>query len=269
MKNNFDFAILGGDRRMAILAKMLENVGTCKHFLNSDGDIPERIEATATILPIPCSFDGIRLSCFAGAPLLNDVISHIYSPFVFGGRIPAEIRKELTARGMRVYDLLEDEALLIKNAQLTAEGALGIIIAETQRAVLGARITVIGFGRIGRALARILTALGARVTVAVRSDAQLAEAECLGCLTVPLTELPTAIAGADAVCNTAPAHVLGRAELAAFSAGVPFIELASGGFNASSEVRFINAQGLPGKTAPESAAQIIYDRITDLLLRQI
>ena len=47
---------------MAILAKMLENVGTCKHFFNSDGDIPERIEATATILPIPCSFDGIRLS---------------------------------------------------------------------------------------------------------------------------------------------------------------------------------------------------------------
>jgi len=34
-------------------------------------------------------------------------------------------------------------------------------------------------------------------------------------------------------------------------------------------LRRINAPGLPGRTAPESAALIIYERITDLLKRQI
>ena len=266
--NNVDFAVIGGDRRMSLLAGMLG----CRHYLYESDTLPEKIESTAAVLPVPCSLDGRTLNA-AGATPLWEVISRIRSPFVFGGRIPADVREALTARGTRVYDLLEDEALLIKNAQLTAEGALGIIIAETQRSVCGASIAILGFGRIGRALARMLTALGASVTVAARSAAQLAEAECMGCRTASIAEPLAVFQGADAVCNTAPAKIADADALATLGGDAPFIELASGGYNAdaarAANVRLINAQGLPGKTAPESAAQIIYDRITDLLLRQI
>jgi dipicolinate synthase subunit A len=188
---------------------------------------------------------------------------------VFGGRIPETVKDTLRLKGTRVYDLLEDEALLIKNAQLTAEGALGIIINETSRAVLGARILIFGYGRVGRALAQVLTRLGADVLAVARKPEQLACAECDGCTPIPFSEAYAYTDSAHVICNTAPVCVIDGN----FSADALFIELASGGYNAErakeAGIRFINAQGLPGKTAPETAAEIIYDRITDNLLRQI
>lgn len=268
-----DFAVIGGDVRMAMLAKMLEKQYTCRHLLLSDGGLPDCIAAKTAILPVPCSLDGRHLNCAVQGLALSDVTERINADCILGGRIPGDIRTALTARGARVLDLLEDEALLIKNAELTAEGALGIIINETSRAVLGTRILILGYGRVGRALARVLRALGAEVLVGARDPTQLASAECEGCTPVPLAEIGTALHGTQVVCNTVPASLLDAPALASLGKDALFIELASGGFNAKNAetagVRFINAQGLPGKTAPESAAQIIYDRITDLLLRQI
>ncbi len=271
--NQMNFAVIGGDRRMAMLAELLEKQGSCYHFLYKNEDLPESIIADTAVLPVPCSFDGTTLNSTQNAPLLFDIASRINAAAVFGGRIPEDIKAVLNAKGIRVYDLLEDEALLTRNAQLTAEGALGIIIGETKRAVLGARILIFGYGRVGRALARVLLPLGARVFVAARNPAQLACAECDGCTHVRLSEASAFLGGTDVICNTVPARVLDKSALAALKKDTLFIELASGGHNAEcakdADVRFINAQGLPGKTAPESAALIIYDRITDLLMRQI
>lgn len=271
--NGIDFAVIGGDTRMAMLTKMLKNRYTCRHFTFDGGKLPEGIAAKTAVLPVPCSFDGIRLNCTANAVPLSDIIPLIDADTVFGGRIPDTIKAELTAKGARVHDLLEDEALLIKNARLTAEGALGIIIGETERTVLGMRILILGYGRVGRALARVLRPLGADVLAAARDPAQLADAECDGCIPIPLAEVRSVLREAQVICNTAPARLLEADALAVLPTDALFIELASGGFNAKTTadtgVRFINAQGLPGKTAPESAALIIYDRITDLLLRQI
>ncbi len=271
--NHINIAVIGGDKRMAILADLLKKRGICRHFLYENAELPDSIAADTVVLPVPCSFDGKSLSCACKAPSLTDVSTRINAASVFGGRIPEDIKAALSAKGMRVYDLLEDEALLIRNAQLTAEGALGIIISETKRAVLGARILILGYGRVGRALARTLVSLGADVFAAARNPAQLASAECDGCTPVPLSDISAFVHGTHVICNTVPARVLDKDTLAALGTDAPFIELASGEYNAQcareSGVRFINAQGLPGKTAPESAANIIYDRITDLLMRQI
>lgn len=267
--NNVDFAVIGGDRRMSLLAEMLGKRGKCEHLLKNGELLPENITAETVILPIPCSFDGVLLNCAGNAPTLAELAARVNARYAFGGRIPEAVKTTLRARGATVCDLLEDEALLIKNALLTAEGALGIIISETSRAVLGSRILVFGYGRVGKALAHVLVPLGADVLVAARKPAQLAEAECDGCTPVPFSEASAYMGGVHVICNTAPACVLDKVA----SADAVFIELASGGYNAEcakkAGMRFINAQGLPGKTAPESAAKIIYDRITDLLMRQI
>ncbi len=271
--NHMNFSVIGGDKRMAMLARLLKRQGGCKHYLYEIEDLPESISADAVVLPVPCSFDGISLNCALSTHLLSGIVTRIKAATVFGGRIPGDIKSCLSANGTKVYDLLEDEALLVKNAQLTAEGALGIIINETKRAVLGSRILILGCGRVGRALVRVLRPLGADVLVAARDPAQLAYSECAGCTPVRLSEVSAFVRNTHVICNTVPAKLLGSECLAALERDTLFIELASGGYNTecvkAAGVRFINAQGLPGKTAPETAALIIYDRMTDLLTRQI
>ncbi len=62
-------------------------------------------------------------------------------------------------------------------------------------------------------LARLLRALGAKVTVAARRAGARAQAEADGCSAVPMQRLGAAAAEADCIINTVPALVLGRAVL--------------------------------------------------------
>ena len=57
-----------------------------------------------------------------------------------------------------------------RNAALTAEGALFAAMRAQERALGDCDCLVIGWGRIGRALTEMLVALGARVTVASRTE---------------------------------------------------------------------------------------------------
>ena len=281
MKNT-EYAVIGGDGRMAVLAKMLEREGDCRLFLNGGATFPEKRDledARAVILPVPCSFDGVHLNCTADAPPLTDITSLIGEGTVlFGGRLPEGVKELCAARKIPCHDLLEDEALLLENAALTAEGALEILLRELPRSIRGAEVLVFGFGRIGQALARCLVPLGAQVSVAARSDSQLSLARCMGCTSLHLSDasLCKRIGSVpwDAAINTVPARIFGLGLLKALPEGMPYVELASGGGVSEAEatlhgIRRINAPGLPGRTAPESAAKIIYERITDLIKRQI
>lgn len=56
----------------------------------------------------------------------------------------------------------------------------------TDTALLGSRMAVIGYGRIGQFLARLLLAMGVSVTVCARRAESLAFARGDGCATLPL-----------------------------------------------------------------------------------
>ena len=110
-------------------------------------------------------------------------------------------------------------------------------------------------------------ALGAEVTVAARSPAQRAAAECDGVRAMRLAGLGGEF---DFVVNTAPAPVLGERELRALP-GAALIELASPpyGIDAAAAERLGRkvqlASGLPGKTAPEAAAKAVRDAVYAIL----
>ncbi|MBR3555078.1 MAG: hypothetical protein IKN89_04135 [Oscillospiraceae bacterium] len=151
---------------------------------------------------------------------------------------------------LRLRDYYDHEAVLLRNAAITAEGAVALAMERTERTLAGSRVLILGGGRISQALAPRLRALGAEVTVYARSEAQRALAACLGCRT--LEKLPDNPEGYHILFNTVPAPLLpGAAE------GALNIELASapGGFRDSAGV--VIARGLPGKTAPLSAAEAL------------
>lgn len=158
---------------------------------------------------------------------------------------------------LRLRDYASDEAVLLRNAAITAEGALAAAMAASDRTLAFSRSLILGGGRIAQALAPRLRALGAEVTLWARNEGERARAEGAGCRT--LDALPPQPDGYDFVFNTVPAPVLERKP-----AGVA-IELASapGGFRDPTGV--LIARGLPGKTAPRSAAEALVASIRSII----
>ena len=157
------------------------------------------------------------------------------------------------------------------NALPTAEGAIQIAMEELPITLHDARVLVIGFGRLGQALAPRLRALGARVWVAARRYEQRAAAESMGLGSEGMHRLPDWLCGYDLVLNTVPAPVLGARELNALKERALVIDLASrpGGVDmdaaAALGVRVIWALSLPGKVAPVTAGRYIKDTIYHIM----
>ena len=81
---------------------------------------------------------------------------------LYGGRLPDTLAAgELSPR---VTDYYEDEALQLRNAYLTAEAALMTAMELTDCTLRGTHVAVLGYGRIGKYLSRLLCGLGASIS---------------------------------------------------------------------------------------------------------
>ncbi len=180
-------------------------------------------EATHLLLPVPTPAEAIPHLLPKGTT-------------VFGGKLPP-----LPCPSV---DFLQDEHYLQENAAITAECAM--TIARQHLAVQESSSLVIGWGRIGKCLARLLP----RVSVAVRKERDLMALKAQGISALLLPELDAR--EYDLIFNTAPAPVLDQADT---RPSAILIDLASQrGIEGD---RVIWARGLPGKMAPEEAGLLM------------
>ncbi len=142
---------------------------------------------------------------------------------------------------------------------------------NTAITIHNSRCLVLGLGRCGTTLTRVLLALGAKVTVASRSGADLARAIALGAEPLALANLKTST-NYDLIFNTIPAMVLPRSYLRLLDSNLVIIDIAAspGGtdFAAAEElggIRAIHALSLPGRVAPKTAGEILVRTIPRLL----
>ncbi len=171
---------------------------------------------------------------------------------------------------LRLIETAEIDEIAILNSIPTAEGAIHLAMQELPITLHGSRCLVVGFGRCGITLARALLGLGAQVTVAARSKAQLARAIEMGLQILPMESLCTHLE-TDVIFNTIPAVVLTRPYLKQLKPSTLIIDLAAapGGvdFDAAKEygIKAILALSLPGKVAPVTAGKILSQCIPRLL----
>ena len=189
----------------------------------------------------------------------------------FAGRISADDLNYAANKGIFYYNLLDDDEFCIKNAIPTAEGALMIALQNTPFTIHESCLTLIGYGRVGKAVARIFRACGCQVTVASREPSELADAYANSHTCISLTGLSGALPSSDLVINTVPARLLSAPLLKGLRKDTIIIELASGMDNidlAAADalgLTVIKAGSLPGSTAPATAAQYMKDAILDRL----
>jgi len=162
----------------------------------------------------------------------------------------------------RKLDLLRDHRYLAENAAITADCALQVAAPLLKTTFADSPALIIGWGRIGKCLARLLRSVGAEVTVAARKESDRAMLHALGYRAVDIPEVAGVLRKIRVIFNTAPEPVLSEAALTGCSNCLK-IDLASKPGIAGSDV--ITARGLPGVYAPESSGRLISDTIIRLL----
>lgn len=235
---NLTFCVVGRDARQLAAARALQNSGYT--VLGAEG----AGQADYILLPMPMDAEAADLARILRAARPGTL--------ALGGRISEPVRKAAQAAGVELVDYFLRPELACLNAVPTAEGCLALLMQLRQRTIWESEFLVLGYGRIGRAVARRLQALGGQVTIAARAPEQL---------------LPHF----DAVINTIPAPVLGAAQLRCLPRGALILDLASrpGGtdFAAARELglRAEHALSLPARCAPETAGALVAHTVEVIL----
>jgi dipicolinate synthase subunit A len=207
---------------------------------------------THLILPVPSVDEDGHIK---GDGPLQEVLAKL-SPTatVIGGNLPQQLLGEHP-----VIDLLQDEDYVCQNAYITAHCAMALAAEQLDTTFRDCRCLIIGWGRIGKCLAEVMTHLEAEVTVAVRNPRDQAMLEALGYKCIAITKIDPTIY--DLIFNTAPYLLLPDCKGKALK-----IDLASKpGIDAEG---VIWARGLPGIHRPESSGKLIAQTFLRLISRE-
>jgi len=284
--NHRKYTVIGGDLRNVKLAELLAEDGNEVNIygFNSAGfelkiieskDLALAIDESDVIIgPLPCSNDNETLNApFHSEKIhINEIFKTMNKNQLFiAGRISDKIEHLAEIYNVYSVDILKREEMAVLNAIPTAEGAIQIAMEEMPITLHGSNALVLGYGRIGKILAKSLSALGANVFVEARKHSDLAWIKSFGYKPIHLSNIENYLEQMDVIFNTIPCIVLVANKLKKIRKDCLVIDLASkpGGIDFDSAknlgIKVIWALSLPGKVAPVTAANYIKETIYNIV----
>ena len=286
-----NYYLIGGDLRNFELAKMLakegnmvytfglekafqdsyinENVMQCEKI--SDG--VEEIDVVITALPFSRDEINVNMPLSIKKLKIEDFIKEFEGHLVFSGNISKIIERKFLSKNIKVVDIMKFEEFAILNTISTAEAAISIIIENTKITLQNSKCLIMGFGRIGKILAKKLQNLSANVECVATNNIEEAWGEAYGYNMTTFGEIKYGnknLKNYDIIVNTIPKVIL-KKEFENINNGTLIIDLASKPYGINRDMikegrfNFIEALGLPGKTAPITAAKNIKKIVFDVL----
>ena len=286
--NNMEKAItvVGGDLRIVKLVEMLINDGykvytyaleNSEELLSLDGvemcpTLQEAVSYSKVVVgPVPLSSDRRRISSPFGRNIveLEAFIEALKGKYLIAGNI--NITEQLDNMGVQYTDLLKREEFSVLNTIATAEGTIQIAMEETQRTVHGTNVLIMGFGRIGKVLAKMLDGIGAKVSCEARKNEDISWIKAYGYNPIHLNDLNENLNKFDIIINTIPFQILDSERLDLVKNDAVIIDLASnpGGVDRKAArekgIKVIWALSLPAKVAPLTSAEFIKETLYHVL----
>jgi len=275
-------AVIGGDMRQVAAARHLSKNGFELHLfgfnkesLYKDALLANSAEdalsgAKVVLLGLPAS-DDCGINCIPGVGIQDFVSALEKDAIVTGGKLSAALKCALEEKGVRYADYLEREEFAVLNAVPTAEGSIEIAMRQMPRTLNKMKCLIVGFGRIGKVLAKMLSGIGADVTCSARKYSDLAWIKAYGYTPVQTGDIAEDVYEYPLIFNTVPHMIFDKSMLKMVRGDALIIDLASkpGGvdFDAAKKlgINVIWALSLPGKASPESAGEIIADTVMNIV----
>lgn len=275
-------AVIGGDMRQVSAALHLEKNGFKPHLfgfnketLYKDAVLASSVDdalsgAKVVLLGLPAS-DDCGINCSPAISIETFVSSLDEDTVVTGGKLSPALKKALDEKGVRYADYLKREEFAVLNAVPTAEGAIEIAMRQLPRTLSGMKCLIVGFGRIGKVLAKMLSAFGADVTCSARKCSDIAWIKAYGYTAIATSRISETAHEYPLIFNTVPHMIFDKSMLKWVRGDALIIDLASspGGvdFDEAKKlgINVIWALALPGKASPESAGEIIADTVMNIV----
>ena len=282
------FAIIGGDLRIAKLAEMLakdeneiyvyglekaEDIKNNPNIIQCDS-IKKAIQDVEIVIgPIPFSSNGNTINApFSDKEItIREMMHVINAKVLIAGGISPEVYGMANDEYIEIVDIMKREELAVLNTIATAEGTIQIAIENTNKILHGSEVLILGFGRIGKVLARKLAGLAVKVTCAARKDEDLAWIQAYGHKATNINSIGENLKKYDIIINTVPHMILTEERLKNVKKDCLLIDLASnpGGIDKKAvkdqNLKFVWALSLPGKVAPTTSAEFIKDTIYNIV----
>jgi dipicolinate synthase subunit A len=280
------YTIIGGDLRSVRLAGFLKEDGNEVNlfgFKNAgfelgmaeSEDLQAAIDNSDIIIgPLPCSNDNELLNApyHSDKIYINDIFKLMNKNQIFiAGRISEKIAQLAHIYNVYIIDILEREEMAILNAIPTAEGAIQIAMEELPITMHDCKAMILGFGRVGRTLARMLNGIGVKVFVEARKYSDIAWIKSFSYKPVYINEMNDYIGKMDIIFNTIPHIILDYNALGKIRSDCLVVDLASkpGGVDferaRNMGIKVIWALSLPGKVAPVTAAKFIKEAVYNII----
>lgn len=202
------------------------------------------------LLPIPTSRDNIYIT--GSSTETEEILPLIREgDAIVGYNIPAALRQRAEQVGAPLYDGALDEAFLCANADLTARGTLGYLLTHSESDLADLSVGVVGYGRIGIRLIRLLLLFDTRLTVYTTRQSVALELCEMGISATVIGE-DSDFSGLDILINTAPARQIDESRL---PTDLETIDLASGSIFEPSE-RLVKLASIPDIMYPKTAGRL-------------
>ena len=280
-------SIIGGDLRIWILAHLLkkdgievftygfENAKSLDEIYNSNSknsenniikceDIKQCIFASDIIVSaIPFTKDEIFVNEeFAKNKIkVKDIADLLENKTFIAGKLSENFYEQTKCRNVKIIDILKNEEFTILNCISTSEGAIKIAIEETKITLNGSNILILGFGRIGKILSKMLEGFGANVYCEARKKEDLAWITAFGYKKIDLLNLDENLNKFDLIFNTIPYIILDEQKLKLLKKDVCIIDLASKPYGVDKDaiekfkIDYILAKALPRKSCTRKCSQ--------------
>jgi dipicolinate synthase subunit A len=282
------FAVLGGDKRNIYLYKLLEEDGHIVRKFGFDAYDLEPVPESANLYdavngadyiigPTPFSNNCTSLNAvYSSVPILTDDIFRLVKPnqTFFSGHIKDAALASAKKYGVTCIDILNWEELALLNAIPTAEGAIKIAMENTDFTLHGSRSMVVGYGRIGKVLCKMLNGMGAKVYPVVKMRCEAAAARGYGYSPILHAEMNAELHSMDIIFNTVPRILFDKKNIKYINKKCLFIDLSSAphginnNFAKEAGLNVLFAGSLPGAVAPKTAAKYIQETIYGYLEKE-
>jgi dipicolinate synthase subunit A len=284
-------AVIGGDDRELYLIPELQKLGAYIVGVGFENASPisgmilapslQDVVGEVDVLLFPMfgtDERGVVKAKYSAYPIvLNQEVLHAipaHVPLIIGWARPA-LKSVAEKMGIQLIETITLNEITILNSIPSAEGAIQMAMEATTITIHGSQSMVLGLGRCGWTLARMLRGIGAHVTGVARKPSVLARAVEMGFHAVHLVDLADEIGRAEIIFNTVPHLILDSVMLENVARDAVIVDLASipGGtdfeYAQMLGIKALQAPGLPGIVAPKTAGRILAQIYPQLILRHL
>lgn len=205
--------------------------------------------------------------------LTDELLANFKGKTILTGLIVSELSKRCEELGIGIVSYLTD-AFMIDNNYLTCEGIIAQMVSLSPKAIFHSKCLIVGFGRLGQILAKILQAFKADISIVARDDKDIVKITIDGYKALKYEELEKCITDYDFIITTVPQQVITPDHLNLLSGkDILILDVSSVPYSFDHQLAerlgihaYLLPQ-LPGRFAPKTAGELLAHTIELILMR--